>query len=135
LEPRVNDGLYSIKQLLSPGHESIDLSQEERARALAETLAEYRLNPGRRKKEPETPVGWALRRQRPKERGLLLIYPLRPPEPVADSALTAELMTEPVMGFLASFPVSPGAPAVDYVVNRVYDELFGSDDWDDEEES
>jgi len=133
--PRVNEGHYSIKQLLSPGHEAVDLSAEQRNRALDITLDDYRANPRKRRSEPKTPVGWAVRRVRATRSGLLLLYPLLPPQPDLDLALAVELASEPVMGFLASFPVSPDAPAVDYVANRVYEELFGADDWDYEEEN
>lgn len=135
LSPRVNDGLYSIKQLLSPGHEAIDLSEPEKTRALDITIKQYAANPGRRKSEPKTPVGWAIRQVRPRKRGLLLLYPLLPPTPEPDVPMKVEITNEPIIGFLASFPSSPGAPAVDYVVNRVYQELFEDDDWEDEEPS
>ena len=62
-----------------------------------------------------------------------MIYPLeRPPVP-ADANLIAELTDGPIVGFLASFPYSPWAPAVDYVVNRVYEEMFDPDDADEDE--
>jgi hypothetical protein len=134
LRHRVNDGLYSIKQLLSPGHEAVDLTDEERARALQITVDDWRIDPRTRKTEPKTPVGWAVRRVRDRQRGLLLVYPLAPPAPSAEAERTTELATDPIVGFLASFPMSPGAPAVEYQVNRVYDELFGADDWDDQED-
>ena len=133
LEPAVNDGRYSIKQLLSPTHEEIDLSADQVAAAFKATLDAYQVAPGRRKQPPTRAVGWALRAQRPRERGLLLLYPLKPPAPVPGVPQTVTLTQDPVMGFLASFPASPGAPAVDYVVNRVFTETFGDDDWDDED--
>ena len=80
----------------------------------------------------KSPVGWAVRQVRPTRAGLLVIYPLVPPPTNPDLPETAPLTTEPVVGFLASFPVSPGAPTILYQVNRVYNELFGADDWDEE---
>jgi hypothetical protein len=139
LKSRVNEGFYSIKQLLSPGHETVDLEGDEYARALEITRREWERTEQQRNRgraEPKTPVGWAIRQVRPTDRGLLVIYPLEPPAPQPKLPVTVPLTTapEPVIGFLASFPVSPGAPAVLYQVNRVYNELFGEDDWDEEPE-
>jgi hypothetical protein len=47
---------------------------------------------------------------------------------------TVELTDGPVIGFLVSFPFSPGAPMVDYQVNRIYDiykDLFAEEEDDD----
>jgi hypothetical protein len=57
---------------------------------------------------------------------MLAIYPLRWPEgELAGPGVT----DKPMIGFAVSFPFSPNAPAVDYVVNRRYlDELFGEDE-------
>ena len=59
--------------------------------------------------------------------GLLLIYPI---QPVSDDLMgdDIEVTHRPIMGFAVSFPWSPGAPLVDYVVNqRFVEELAG--DW------
>jgi hypothetical protein len=64
---------------------------------------------------------------------LLLLYPLAPPSVPADVLINREITTEPIIGFFVSFPKSPSAPAVDYVVNRVYLEEFYSDtDFDED---
>jgi hypothetical protein len=128
LENRLDDGLYSIKQLLSPRHEWLGLSQPQRDRALEISVKAFREGKSRAKKEPTEPGGRFLREMRPKEKGLLLIYPLR--DPVDEkSPESVEKSPEPVMGFFVSFPKSPGAPAVDYVVNRIFlEEYYGDDD-------
>jgi hypothetical protein len=104
---------YAIGRLASPGDERIDLDGDEYDRALASTLAAYRAGLTRAKKEPRDPLGPYVRRVRPKERGLLVLYLL---DPVA-----TELEIEhPIVSFAVSFPESPGAPTVDYVVPRRY---------------
>ena len=69
-----------------------------------------------RPRRPEVPAG---------HDGLLLIYPL---EPVSSKLRgdDADVTERPIMGFAVSFPWSPDAPMVDYVVNqRFIDELAG----------
>ena len=131
---RLADGLYSIKQLLSPSHEYLDLSKTEEERAFQLTLQQYEdgKKKGRQRKIPTKPGGLAIREIRQKQKGLLLIYPLIPPTPT-ETVMNKEMTTEPIIGFFVSFPKSPGAPAVDYVVNRVYLEEFYSDTEFDED--
>ncbi|MGV1004861.1 MAG: Z1 domain-containing protein [Candidatus Nanopelagicales bacterium] len=135
LSDRLADGHYSIKQLLSPSHETLDLSKAEKEAALELTWQQYEASDkkGRWKNPPTKPGGMAIRATRPKEKGLLLIYPLAPPVVPADTVMNKEIATEPIIGFFVSFPKSPKAPAVDYVVNRVYLEEFYSDtDFDED---
>jgi hypothetical protein len=57
----------------------------------------------------------------------LVIYPLEPPS--AELAAGADLHDGAMVGFAVSFPHSPAAPTVDYVVNRQFlDELFAEPD-------
>lgn len=63
--------------------------------------------------------GRVLRLLRQKSHGLLLIYPLLPPEMVG-----ADTSGPPIIGLALSFPTSDTAESVEYVVNRVW----GSDD-------
>lgn len=94
----------------------------------------------------ERPNGRILRILRPKERGLLLIYPLRPPElvPRPKSATEDTARSEeptgldsdglPIIGLALSFPTSETALGCEYRVNRVWqdeiaeDELYDDDD-------
>jgi hypothetical protein len=129
LEDRLGDGLYSIKQLLSPRHEWMDLTEAEYKLALDKTIKAYERDPGRFKRAPKIPSGTAIRDTRSREKGLLLIYPLSIPE-VAEGA---DITSEPIIGFFVSFPKSPGAPQVDYVVNKIFlDEFYGPDEPDEE---
>jgi hypothetical protein len=125
---RVPEGLYSIRRILNPPDEWIDLSSQQIEGARLETQARWRSNPGRRRNFPADPSGPVLREYRPRERGLLLIYPLEPPEPsLAQGSRT--VTDKPLMGFAVSFPKSPDAPMVDYVVNRRFvEELSGETD-------
>jgi hypothetical protein len=131
-----SEGKFSIKLLRSPTDEFTDLDDQQRQAALDITRAAWRDNPGRRKKEPATPVGWAVRRQRSPRHGLLVLYPVVPPKAPQDFRLEVDLTTEPIIGFLASFPHSPGAPTIEYQVNQIYNDLFfgALDDEDDDED-
>jgi hypothetical protein len=102
-------GRYSIRRLVSPLDESIDITADDYRRARDRDPAAFPAAD-----LPEKPGGQLLRRIRPAERGLLLLYVLDP-EP-------AQLSGGPVMGFAISFPESARAEesAIDYVVNNVY---------------
>lgn len=126
------DGHYSMRQIISPRDEFIDLTTDQREAALRRTQDAWRIDHGRRKTEPTIPSGPEIRRQRPRDRGLLVLYPLNRPAVPDDAPRGVDLTDGPVIGFLASFPHSPGAPAVDYVVNRVYEDMFDPDDDDDQ---
>ena len=71
-----------------------------------------------------TPVGEVVRQVRPKERGLLLIYPLDPHyfKKGNENAVIGEV----VIGLGLSFPASETAEKIDYEVNQTYwrEELF-----------
>ncbi len=125
------DGHYSIRQVVSPRDEAVDLDRDQYAAALERTRDEWRREPGRRRTVPEIPSGPEIRRERSVEHGLLVIYPLHRPDVPADADPRVQLTDGPIIGFLASFPHSPGAPAIDYVVNQVYEEMF--DPYDDDE--
>jgi hypothetical protein len=103
-------------RLLSPPDELLDLTEEEIKRALE--LAPYNSKTG----EPlERPQPGAIRQVRPKEKGLMLIYPLDPSEVG---------LTTPFMGLFFSFPASDTARLIGYKVNNIYwQEEFGEDQW------
>jgi hypothetical protein len=129
LDDRIaGEGKYSIRRVLNPPDEWIDLDPESLDEALEETRRAWKENPGTRKSEPQAPVGWVVRGMRPPARALLLIYPLVfPPD---DLAVPAGLVTDgPLMAFATSFPRSPSAPTVEYRVNeRFLREFFGEDE-------
>jgi Z1 domain len=107
-------GRYSIRRLISPNDEWADLSDEERARAIAETKRIWRENQGqsRRQAEPHEPSGIATRHVRPPTRGLLMMYPLFTPEEFG-----SEL---PTVGVALSFPTSEKAKPIEYTVTNIY---------------
>lgn len=111
---------FSIKRIVSPAHEAIDLSEGERSRAL-ELTGKLPIT-GEAKPGSRPLSGRCIREVRPKERGLLLIYPLDPQHLVQglkeqDPQLRIE---QPVVGFAISFPKSATAVRIEYKVNNVY---------------
>ncbi|CAN1556907.1 Putative endonuclease, Z1 domain containing protein [Mycobacteriaceae bacterium] len=125
-----NSGRYTVKTVLSPGHELVDLvkGSPRWEKALADTRAAWEISP-RRKPEDDPPVapsGVAERRTRPESNGLLLLYPL---DPHKWNGFDGE--ETPFAGFSMSFPESDRAKPTEYQVNAVrLKEWFG---WDDEE--
>ena len=130
------EGLYRIRRILSPEDEAIDFTEEEVESLRGASREAWRKDPGRRRNEPTEPTGPVIRRERPAERGLLLIYLLEAPSAEHREAAwpRVALTSEPLVGFAVSFPASENAPAMNYVVNqRFLDELFGAGyDEDDE---
>ena len=104
-----------IRRLVSPRDEGIDLSNAQFETALAKTISEWELNKEntRRINSPKEPSGIAIRNTRDKSNGLLLIYPLSPPE-------YDGFDETPVIGFAISFPGNSHARTVTYTVNNVY---------------
>ena len=122
---KIHEGLYSIGRIVNPPDEWIDFTHAEYLDAKEKTQRRWTGNPGRRKTMPSEPSGLVIRRCRPVTNGLLLIYPL---EPVSSELRDGDpgVTERPIMGFAVSFPWSPDAPLVDYVVNqRFVDELAG----------
>jgi hypothetical protein len=99
----------------------VDLTEAQYDRALRETQIAWKINPGRSKRTepPELPSGPMIRQQRDAKRGLLLIYPL-------DPATIGQADAPPIMGIALSFPNSPSAATIEYIVTRTY--------WDQEME-
>lgn len=122
---------YAIRRILSPADEWIDLSADQQAAALAETIRRYGENPGTRTSTPTSPSGPAVRAQRSVDQPLLLIYPL-------DNSERREDVEAPMVGFCVSFPFSSVAIDAEYAVNaiwrRLQDEGYITDDDEDEDE-
>jgi hypothetical protein len=110
-----SDAAYRIRRLVSPRDEAVDLTEEQRERALRQTQDAWRINPGRSRRTdpPDVPSGPMIRRQRDPRNGLLLIYPLDPAE-------INRSESPPIMGIAVSFPKSPSAAAIEYIVTRTY---------------
>jgi len=114
---------YSIRRLMSPRDEAIDLDEGSWLRALADTRSAFHADPGRNasKDEPDDPNGPAIRRVRPKERGVLFLYAIDPSLAGPDANLPKD--TPPVLAFSASFPASRSGVRVKYSVNNTFWEL------------
>jgi hypothetical protein len=107
-----NKEVYAIKkgQIISPKHELIDLSENEKQKALEAMLND----PERQEKDLSKisiPSGPYIRSTRPPTRGLLLIYPLNP---------NLIGLKNPIIGLAFSFPYSENATTVRYKVNNIY---------------
>jgi hypothetical protein len=116
-KPQNDESRYSIRRLVSPADEVRDLSEDEKARALEETIRLWSVST-RKNKSPEPPAevaGRAIRTVRPSTRGLLLIYPL-------DGTVAGLAQQPPVMGIAISFPKSPTAAEIEYKVNNIFTE-------------
>lgn len=100
---------YKVKTVLSPGDEALDLSDVERQRAMALSV---RARESNNKPPPKRPDGFDIRTVRPANRGLLIIYPLKPP-PGAPSSL-------PIFAPVISFPRSPSARPISVKANSVF---------------
>lgn len=113
--------IYAIRRLLSPADELLDLSVDEKRRAMEQTIRMF--DEGLIKSSsgapPTQPNGRAIRKARSPERGLLLLYALDEAESEGANVGT------PIFGLGVSFPESKaaGAGAMDYVVNYVYAQL------------
>jgi hypothetical protein len=94
----------------------------------------------------DRPNGRVLRVLRPKERGLLLIYPLKPPVEITELAATKDRRSRkheltglgkggpPIIGVALSFPSSDTALGCEYRVNRVWQSEIDDDErYDDDD--
>ncbi|MCS0601027.1 Z1 domain-containing protein [Streptomyces sp. LP11] len=127
LNPKFGDeGRYTIRRVLSPPDEMIDLDddQKEAARAAAEKAAKLQDKASASK----TPAGPHIRRQRRTDQGLLLVYPLTVP----DASEAGQ--TTPVVGFQVSFPHSEYQAKTEYEANAIWlqEDIYTKDEEDDE---
>ena len=108
---------------MSPSDEARDLTESEYDEALRRTVERWESNDSKKKSKdaPKRPGGFEIRNVRPKERGILCIYPLDPAKANLDS-------TSPIIGISLSFPTSDTAQEISYLVNRVYQD---QEDWYD----
>ncbi|WP_289137779.1 Z1 domain-containing protein [uncultured Brevibacillus sp.] len=107
-------------RLLSPVDEfKYDLDESQRTLALEQTISAWRNNPKRRgKEEPSQPSGPYIRAVRPKNKGLLLLYPL-----------ITSFSEKPVIGYSISFPKSHKSVEIEYLVDTTYwRNVYGEDD-------
>jgi hypothetical protein len=126
------------------------IGQMRKADAVALDLTRRWLEAGKLRKPKsgnyERPNGRVLRVLRPRERGLLLIYPLQPPVEITELKDTndrkgrAHELTglvkdgTPIIGVALSFPSSSTALGCEYRVNRVWKAEMEEDDrYDDDD--
>ncbi|MGW0283624.1 Z1 domain-containing protein [Streptomyces sp. NPDC003236] len=120
---------HTIKRVLSPRDESLDLDPDQREEALAKTrkAAEGKLKRNGEPRNPSVATGVPLRAQRRADQPLLLLYLIQAPE-------RANLKV-PLVGFAASFPFSDHQDKTEYVVNDIWwTQDSAADDFEDEDE-
>ncbi|MEV5442653.1 Z1 domain-containing protein [Streptomyces sp. NPDC052644] len=108
---RTTSGRHTIKRVLSPRDEALDLEDQQYAAALAKTK-ELALGEIKRNGEPRNPAlpsSFQIRMQRRPDQPLLLLYLIQAPE--------GSGVEVPLIGFAASFPLSRVDNAKEYVVN------------------
>jgi hypothetical protein len=110
---------YTIKRLVDPSHEYLDLDPHEIEKALSLTTQYWEESRRKNKSEtpPTNPGGRAIRQCRKATNGLLVIYPLIDDKNVSirdDSYL-------PYVGFSISFPKSNSTQdSITYVVTNIF---------------
>ncbi len=116
---------FGLKRIVAPKHEAADLTKEEYKEALTDTVEAWRQATAKgigkapaAKEAPDIPSPMNIRLHRPRTRGLLLIYPIDP------DASEWDHYNNPVIGLAISFPANPDARAIDYVVNKVYEDEY-----------
>jgi len=107
---------YQLKnsRILSPGHEALDLDDEEYQEALAETIARQKPDA---KNVAVRPSGVQVRLKRDPSKALLLLYPL---DPAGTGTPGHPRASAPVLGYAISFPVLENDRKVSYVVNEQF---------------
>lgn len=139
-DERSTSDTYYIRNrhIITQDDEALDLTDQERANALTATLADWEQTK-RSVEPPQRPSGPYIRAERPRNRGLLLLYPLDPTaeNDSAESPFARNLFEigderragNPIIGFALSFPGTEHPDeAVEYLVNTVYwKEEFGEE--------
>jgi hypothetical protein len=134
----VEQGLYTVKTVVSPSDETIDIPADK-VRDLKEKAIKEWEKGGSRGSRPTVPLGADIRQARGERRGLLMLYIVESPwttygEQLLDAKTRLEISRDPLVGFAISFPAIKDAPSEDYVVTqRFMTELRGiTEDEDDE---
>ena len=109
------DGKVSLRRLVNPADELLDLSEDEQ-RHIKNEWETRRKEKGLSVDPLPRPSGVLIREFRPVGRGLLLIYLLCSDNEEKPYGLAPE---EPLVGFAISFPSSDTAVQINYVANSV----------------
>lgn len=112
-DPQDRRYLLPKRHLLSPTDELLDLTADERELAL-EASDRKRIADGKDNDVGKPPSGPFIRKSRSATRGLFIVYVLDP------SSIAGKGATQPVPGFVISFPDTDNAEAIEYKVNNVY---------------
>jgi len=122
--PKVQrDDRYTIRRLVSPADELVDLDEDQRRQALEDTITNWETAKEPKKANPpKSPGGPEVRAVREETNGLLIIYPLDP--------LTAGIsdLGKPIVGIAISFPESETARQISYIVDNVFVRSGGDDE-------
>lgn len=113
-----NPKKFSIKRIVNPSDECADLDEDELAVALIKTQELWAESTRKNKSAnaPDQVSGRGIRFARPKQRGMLIIYPLDPVEAGLDASV-------PIIGIAISFPNSNTAKEISYTVNNVFTKI------------
>jgi hypothetical protein len=128
-ETQVN--YYTIKKshIIDPRHEYIDLTDEQIENALEDTRKDAEEN-GKDPARVDKPSPIRIKKNRPENKALLLIYLLNP-KPDEKKAAFSEM---PLVGLAASFPWIENDEKIEYAVNqRFLEELDYVEELDEEE--
>lgn len=102
------------RNLITPEHQALDLSKEQYAAALKDTIANWAERKSK-KPRPKEPSQVFVRQHRNKQNALLLIYVFR-----SGKDIKADVYPEIYVGYAISFPASKQAKDVEYSVDEVY---------------
>jgi hypothetical protein len=128
IENPAEQAKFAIGVLTDPSDESIDLDDDAWRKALELTLAAWKPESARGRKEPPTiPSGKGIRMARellsgPSDRGLLLLYPLSPykgKDKIPENQIVPE-WDKPIMAFAIAFPSCDNGIRVEYATTLLY---------------
>ena len=114
----------AIRRVVSPRHETIDIAEQEWERAEDARRAASLPIP-----EGDRANAQFAREARPRDRGLIIVYPLNPrhmelvvrdPEKLKRVPDPGFTLTNPLIGLALSFPRNPDAHPIQYTVNNVW---------------
>ena len=129
---------FTIRRLVSPRHELVDLDRNSAAweEALEHSIEAWEASTRKKKRQeaPDVPSGVFARQARSPENGLLILYPLNPKPAITKAPGEILDGSIPLVGFAISFPGSDRAAPIEYKVNTVYWESEFASYFDDEDD-
>ena len=120
-EELISEGHFKIKALDHPPDLIVDLTAEERVKALASAKQRWRDNGEKGAGPSEFNFGSThARSERDPSRGLLILYPISTDGSYENSENNAETSEFPILGVSIEFPHHRNASKVTYTINSVY---------------